>query len=1791
MRSLPAVAGLVAALAAACAPPSDCPPGTAGCSCLAEGGGCRLPSLACVEGTCAVGDPRCEDGACIPAAPRCFSPCDGDLVAADGAVRSCSAEGLLDGCVGGRACDRGSCVLPALLEQGLLVHSCEGDRCTQRWGLSGETLTERECRDDPRCCLDAAGCPDHQVCIRGGCFSDCDADDDCSKEGDRCLKQACRAECAGGDAGPCPAGQVCAGTGYCQPAVAAQAPLELREGDFSVRPAGEEPAGGEEDGGVSLAFRPGRTSGRFEIHNAGSHTEVFEVRKAAEWVVTDDGGVQARLAVDGEDPLAWVALGRAGSTERVESVRVYVPPSGSVTVEVAGARREDLPRWRGMVEVVHDQWGVERIDLVYNEGLAGRWAGEAHYFAAFEDGAASCGDPGGCPVERWLADKADTSALAATSNAFLQAWARFRRGAFSLVDLGYVARAVLSGSWSSALVDALCGEAGFGDSAACAIAPGPGGRLVVPISSDVTRDRIPSGGLALPLALVVEAEPEPGAVRSCLSESGEAPPACLRGRIDSSGSLQYPGDPELTLRVEASPAEVCGAEQERACLIGLGSGLLADLSAGGRYVPLPGEACGPGFEQRATPWLPPGLSPPGGGEESAECRDLEVPLGPAADRRSVRNASLAGANPLPDGRVLARRVELVDGVVVEQDVMLLLLRERIGAGGWTWAYAVLQRQDALPGEARGEAPGTPSGERPAEDAGGGCSRELLQAVLGVDPAGLAELPAAWAEELARVVVLGDPAADLAPLDVAVSSAFSYRTELQGLTGGQVGFVPEICRGEESLLPYCYDPSEIEAVRGRIDCAAALYDARFLEGPLETATWAATRATLRSYLERSASVRLLDNAFGDPISAPGFERLYAELLLLLGDESLESALAARFDLAGTQLRSFEGSRFEPGGVDLTGAAGHELSELYEAIQYYEQALDRLQGHVPRWRRTFAAGGAYVTPSTLTDYVALTVTASTRLAQGWTEVARRYEALDRPDLARRVVERAYARAYLESRLLSRLQQDLAARLPVASQAQAELVRETALRRYRVAMLGLRSYYEGIVDGPSAFGFSPDYVPFPLLDELDSSALDEMLRIAREHAEAAAGDEDRALERSRSFAVEEAEFQQELVEIRQAHQAELGRLCGTFRAADGRVYPALARYRHLVTEESGADVNALAAGLVDPCGGLGVGEIAARYLDLERAQLGLQRVAHEQEALAERIRLSGDRVTELCEALYGTPGADGSLPADPAGGSWTAAGEARQEAVDVLHEANEWIGYGLGLGDRLIKLILGGKKNTFGFLKRVDKYVGAKEDLKKAKEKAEKKAKETHRRAQLQPDDLDVLREALEEAGEMGTTIDVPLSIYTAAATAGVVSIFPEPLVAPAHAISVGVQVLNGIIAAVLRAVSLVARAAGGAVQNVNRAAVRELLRDKAVAERRLECEYEQLDTRYAVAELRLDSALLAMDAVDALRSVAVILADLAALGDERRRLEAQWEDTEQLAVHVAAARDDPTRRVLRTDAVINADASFRRAVRSAYRATRVFEYTASRSYPALDELFLGRMVRAGDHSLLRYLDDLEDATWELQEEYGRPDTRVLVLSLRDDLLAVPRYDDGPGGSLRALSQAERVERLRALLQASRRSDARGRISVPFATELEELSPRTWGHEVLSVEAEVVGRGLPEAVARLYLVQDGASVVRTADGDRLPYGLPPVTAVIDAGAGVAGPAAPGTSLPAPLLHGRGTAADAPLGRYRRSFRLRGRPLVSSGWRLLIDLRDEPGNAGLRLGMIDDVVLRIFYTDFTAD
>ena len=88
-------------------------------------------------------------------------------------------------------------------------------------------------------------------------------------------------------------------------------------------------------------------------------------------------------------------------------------------------------------------------------------------------------------------------------------------------------------------------------------------------------------------------------------------------------------------------------------------------------------------------------------------------------------------------------------------------------------------------------------------------------------------------------------------------------------------------------------------------------------------------------------------------------------------------------------SFKGSAFETNGIDLTGVAGAEMYRLYQAVQYYQLALDRLYMLGPNFSTALTRGGLslasnFVSNETMTEYlerlVRAAVTEVTRVGRG-------------------------------------------------------------------------------------------------------------------------------------------------------------------------------------------------------------------------------------------------------------------------------------------------------------------------------------------------------------------------------------------------------------------------------------------------------------------------------------------------------------------------------------------------------------------------------------------------------------------------------------------------------------------------------------------------------------------------------------------------------------------------------------------------------------------------------------------
>ncbi|MEO1172266.1 MAG: hypothetical protein AAFX94_09460, partial [Myxococcota bacterium] len=333
---------------------------------------------------------------------------------------------------------------------------------------------------------------------------------------------------------------------------------------------------------------------------------------------------------------------------------------------------------------------------------------------------------------------------------------------------------------------------------------------------------------------------------------------------------------------------------------------------------------------------------------------------------------------------------------------------------------------------------------------------------------------------------------------------------------------------------------------------------------------------------------------------------------------------------------------------------------------------------------------------------------------------------------------------------------------------------------------------------------------------------------------------------------------------------------------------------------------------------------------------------------------------------------------------------------------------------------------------------------------------------------------------------------------------------------------------------------------------------------QCEVINIDSGAAIATQRLRLAELELEALKAQYRIAQGLSRIQELRNDAERLMSRQEETEAQTINLEAARNDPNVRIYKNDAILNAERTFESALREAYKATKIYEYYTSESYAALGDLFLVRMVGFGDISLESYLDDLEDAFIAFEERFGAPSTRVAVISVRDDVLRIPRYGD----DVAVLTQEQRVTALRQALTDPARIDARGHTVFTFSSSLDELSPLTRNHKIERIEAELVGARVGDALGRVYLRSRGTAVVRGLDDVLDYYQLPERTAVIN-------PFFNGQRVFEPAVYANPT--------------LRDRPVVNSRWDLVFNSVDETVNQDIDLSSLTDIRIFIYYTDFT--
>lgn len=1773
---------------------ASCALGSDGCTCF-DNGSCSAP-LICHLGTCA---PPGNVATTVPASldppkdAQCWTPCNKGVTKADGTFVPCGADGLLAGCVDGATCTSGSCV------------------------AKGGT---------PAKCVSDLECPEHQTCYLadGHCYSNCSVDLDCG-DGASCYRHVCRKTCT--TTSGCAKGQYCktvdGENGFC---LALAPPSKCNGADCQQKAVlGSFQAGPDQ---INLSDANANEQFELKVDSAAATKfTVRKVRHAMTGSVGQEvaclpgtsncpcqqgdtkvvlSGVTYQCDPAKTPPLHWLKIGIAGkSLDKVQQMSVDVPAGqNTIVISVSTEGATPAPAWQGTLEVSHPSYGTKEVNLSYAVRPDGRWIGTAYFFATFEDQG----------MDAWLANPMDYDQV---KNSFVQQWQVFRQNPAANYELiNAMMTSVIDETWQWEKVKKDCKS--FGPYAACIpYAPQQPGSVgatngLYKVSSDARTIRMPSGVTELPLSMNLKSS---------------ADPTLLTGRINTVDSLQYGGNPTIKgIKLKQDPAKAC--QSGGLCVIGVGD-MQIEMAVGGRYATKAADTgCqdmpAGTYGNVAIPWLVPGflvgteVDPKTNQYYRHECRSKTAPFGDNPQNMQL-NLTAAASNPVADGRPRKRTLTLLDGALINQTTMILVFRETMPSflgnqDAPTAAYGFMMltktKEVLEPEEYLGTTASLGASKDIATVDKVGCSKDLVELVAGPG----SKLDANTATSVARAVVNGTvpvgkavqltdaspqkvhylcedtgyfnagakdypnvkndfpnanvykfdcpvgsqvtfftltgdltqqdcptnwtgkadatacsqewvarqpcqkdgtcfqtfqewlskgpndgklgllvhppwkcmdenknwcdykrddlradksffvlkdvkPSKLFTPLTAEIDQAFRYKTRFRNRFGKNVGFTPTICVPNSNAIPYCYDPPSIENIRQRVDCVAEIYTKH--SGDLDSAT----RDQVHAYLVQNYGFKQEMNPVDGTIdNKEGFEKLYAELLIMLGDDAYVKAFGSRFDLAGTMSMVFEGALFESGGITLSGTAGVEMVELYRAIQYYQLALDRFfRNAALLWVSLNPQKPATTLPflgqQTVEAYFTRLTRASIQKTRSWNAIAKRYVSYNKQPLARAVIERAYTAAYLESVILGRMMLKLLASSKPEERDQILSTIEKGQIAYRSAMLEMRDVYKSIQDTKTVFGLQPDYIPFPALDAADGNAFQKALKVGKEKLKIAAEKEDKALSTTKSYDTDEAAFQNELINIRNNYENQLADICGTFEGTDGKLYPAVVKYAYLHPQ---------GAALGNLCGKVKTGKLSLAIDDLDIAAIDLKIAREGYEQAIAGIKNERERVQKQCNLTW------------------------EQSNFFFEIKKKEW--------------------NLNSVIAEAQDYIA-------------------------------LAKEGYEIAKDIASTFDIVVGMSTNAPGKAL----------QAAAIQGAKVIKDGLTFKSKLDIKL------------KQDELQELELKKAKNEFAKQCQTMQIESEAKIHGILVSLKSGELEIAKVSIRLDQALNEVTSLRNEARRMMGEQEESEQQAINIEAAKNDPNTRVYKNDDVLTADRTFNSAIKEAYKATRVFEYYTSQSYAKLDDLFLVRMVNHGDTSLEKYLAELEDAYAEFEELYGKPDQRVAILSLRDDLLQVPAIS--PEGKV--YTESERIELMRKRLAETALLNDQGYLAINFATNLGGLSPLTRNHKIDYIEAELVGSQVGDTLGRVYLVQRGTSTVRAVTGASQYYTLPERVAVLNT-----------------FFNGKKVF---PASMYQ-SRKHKDRPFANGDWQLLINQKDELVNQDINLQSLVDLRVYVYYTDFTS-
>ena len=1571
----------------------------------------------------------------------------------------------------------------------------------------------------------------------------------------------------------------------------------------------------------TLSFNNYETSKQLAIVNKGKFPTSFQIIRTSD-------------STGGKTPLHWLKfeLCKTYNDDHTECKEYPNKPSAGepfkiasigvnemvlVKVSNAGSKPSNLSVYQGELTIRGEKLGEQTVSVGYRATGDGQWRGTMISFGNFNDK----------NIEKFPASK--ELSIQTVPNALLRRWINFKRGQMPLQQFRAVLQSIREGSWNLAQVKKDCKDKlGQGsEDVICYPYLSSTGYEVLAFSN--REAPVPSGISELNFAINVK------------EQKGNL----LQGRIDTSQTLQYPGNPQITIAFDEKP----GSKKLQPL-----KSFNAQIDIGGRYYVGDKTGClePKDFQKVTIPWLIPGFeagtwpAQKGLFREFFECRTHSFPRkGKNAEEQKLAerlNMSLSSSNPIPNGWGLRRKIELVDGALIDNRYLFVIYRERFVSFFSTanskgnnplskdfvnYGYIFMERAQADLEDAdfAGSAPAAAQacGAQPCPNGqvcvGGscriasqlkqvGCSPDVIQKATGrtvasqdalktwsrADLAGLVNTlisgqsssVSGTADNLVKPdstgnyvytkgsqkiyihylcedtgLFNGGPTTDgeacpvgskvtffevpgltnaairsepcqaakicskrleqlksrpgfradvpyrcekpnealcstqrkdlragkwffkgvaksgyVSPynsLQASLAQAFRYRIKFVSRSGKNIGFTPSICQGGSQLIPYCYSPKVIEAIESRVNCLEKLYTTTELFDKLD----ANQKNVLKNFLVHNFSYTNTKDSNGTIQTNFGFEALNAELKIMLGDDAYTKSFSSRYDLAGSRLISFQGDAFEPNGIQLSGALGFEMHNLYLSIQYYQMVLDRFFSQSSVIFYSFQSNTAsFITLQSVTSYFQKLLLASTRKARAWGQIAKRYHNLNRPDLARHVVERAYAATYMELTILTRLLREMALKL---DSKQIDQVRQEVKRvvlTYKAALLDMEDIYKKLTVEMNFLGLPPGFIPFPALDFFSAktattNAFTVALAFAKEKLAIGRDKEMLALQTKRTFDTDAASFQSELVRIQQNYESQLLEICGPIQSGS-RVVPAITKYAYLTPKT-------LRMG--NPCGRVQGGQIYDAFIQLEKVRLSFESMQVAHKNVAKQVELEKLRIQRYCKKKF-----------ELAEFAWKVRGKQNNLQREML-EAQRQI-------ERLMRIT---------------------QDL---------------------------------------STMSELSKCFVIAGTAGG-SNCPSGIL---KAVAFGVFVAGREVA-----IEYLSKAA-----NAKRLEISKLEQELEQRQLKIECDPKdgtaRIESQIKLQELRNSMLNFTLEALRAEYDIRLAVSNIVRLQQRAKRLMAEQAENEQMSINIQAARNDPNVRIYKNDAIITAERTFEEAMHAAYRATLVYEYYTGQSYKYKGDLYLIRLISAGDRNLEAYLSKLEQAFREFEEQNGKPDIRVAIFSLRDDILKVARSRED--GTPRTLS--ERVQEFQQQLSSRERLNSEGYIAFPFSLSVlkgdSKVSPVTVNHKILYLEAEIIGGDLGDAVGRLYLRQKGTGVVRLFKNELKFYTLPARTAVINTFSN-------GSKVFSPDIY--------------QNFRLRDRPLGNTHWELLLNQVTEKANQDINLSSINDIKIYFYYTDFTEE